>query len=158
MDLIGTSASVLDIGAGTGRMAKWLAQRGHDVLAVDPVPELRTSHDRWHTAALPDLADVDGRYDLLLLCAVWHHLRPEDRAAAWPRLAALCADNAVVLMSLRHGPTPADRPGFAVDPSTEAAHATAYGFTEITRNHHGSIQRGNISAGVTWTWLALRAG
>ena len=32
-----TPAAILDIGAGTGRDAAWLAELGHDVIAVEPV-------------------------------------------------------------------------------------------------------------------------
>ena len=35
------SSRLLDLGAGTGRDAAWLAEKGHQVLAVEPVDELR---------------------------------------------------------------------------------------------------------------------
>src|SRR3569623_658578 len=53
----------LDIGAGTGRDAAWLAAQGHAVLAVEPVRTLREAAQRLHPEAgirwlddrLPDL-------------------------------------------------------------------------------------------------------
>lgn len=35
------SSRIADIGAGTGRDAAWLADKGHFVVAVEPVDELR---------------------------------------------------------------------------------------------------------------------
>lgn len=35
------SIKIADIGAGTGRDAAWLAAKGHDILAIEPVRELR---------------------------------------------------------------------------------------------------------------------
>ncbi|HYJ51710.1 MAG TPA: methyltransferase domain-containing protein [Allosphingosinicella sp.] len=39
---------VLDIGAGTGRDAAWLADQGHHVVAVEPVEELREAGMALH--------------------------------------------------------------------------------------------------------------
>jgi protein-L-isoaspartate O-methyltransferase len=62
--LPGASARVLDIGAGTGRDAAWFAERGHQVVAVEPTDTLRlramTLHPSpriaWVNDALPELA------------------------------------------------------------------------------------------------------
>lgn len=43
-------AKVADIGAGTGRDAAWFAGKGHDVLAIEPVRELREAGQALHTA------------------------------------------------------------------------------------------------------------
>ncbi|BBE11144.1 hypothetical protein HH1059_20120 [Halorhodospira halochloris] len=39
---------MLDIGAGSGRDAAWLAEQGHDVVAVEPAAELRQEAQRRH--------------------------------------------------------------------------------------------------------------
>lgn len=39
---------IADIGAGTGRDAAWFASQGHEVLAVEPVSELREPGMRLH--------------------------------------------------------------------------------------------------------------
>ena len=39
---------VLDVGAGSGRDAAWLAGLGHDVVAVEPSPALRAEAVRRH--------------------------------------------------------------------------------------------------------------
>jgi len=117
------------------------------------VPELRAAHDRWHIASLPELAGIKRAFDIVLLCAVWYHLSPAERAAAWPRVAGLC--KGLVLLSLRHGPAPAERPAFEACPDGEARLAAQHGLKEIARHRHGSLQAQNHAAGVTWTWLAL---
>jgi ubiquinone/menaquinone biosynthesis C-methylase UbiE len=43
---------ILDIGAGTGHIATWLAERGHQVMAVEPSPAMRHEGVR-RTAGLP---------------------------------------------------------------------------------------------------------
>ena len=39
--LLDTGSLMLDVGAGSGRDAAWLAGLGHDVVAVEPSPALR---------------------------------------------------------------------------------------------------------------------
>ena len=61
-------AAALDIGAGTGRDAAGLAQRGYDVVAVEPVREMREGAMRlhpepnivWIDDGLPELAVTAG--------------------------------------------------------------------------------------------------
>src|ERR1700730_11567596 len=63
-DLLPSSPSrIVDIGAGTGRDAAWLADKGHDVVAVEPVDEFRragialhkSQRIEWLKDRLPDL-------------------------------------------------------------------------------------------------------
>ena len=93
-----TPGRVLDIGAGTGRDAAALAALGHSVVAVEPTPELRAEGQRLHAAAaiawiddaLPDLRQLPegaGRFDLVMLSAVWMHLDPDQRRRAMPRVS-----------------------------------------------------------------------
>ena len=87
-------ASVIDIGAGTGRDAAWLADRGHRVVAVEPTEALRSRAIALHPApaiewiddSLPALRKVLAqrrRFDLVMLTAVWMHLDAEDAASRW---------------------------------------------------------------------------
>jgi len=112
-DLLPSAPSrVLDVGAGSGRDAAWLAKMGHSVLAVEPSATLRVEGARlhpdraisWIDDQLPDLGRVSGEFDVILLSAVWQHVRPEDRAAAFARLTGLLAPGGLLLISLRLGP------------------------------------------------------
>ncbi|WP_158600988.1 class I SAM-dependent methyltransferase [Teichococcus wenyumeiae] len=48
-DLLPSSpAAVLDVGAGSGRDAAWLAGLGHDVVAAEPANAMRTEGMRRH--------------------------------------------------------------------------------------------------------------
>lgn len=91
-------ASVLDVGAGTGRDAAALAAMGHSVVAVEPMAEFlaeaRTRHPsskiRWLPGSLPGLHELPAepdRFDFVLCHAVWQHLSHEERAEAMARLA-----------------------------------------------------------------------
>ncbi|NYV77522.1 class I SAM-dependent methyltransferase [Streptomyces sp. UH6] len=110
-------AGAADIGAGTGRDAAALARLGYDVLAVEPVPELRQVAQRLHPSpalswtddSLPELRSLSGPLDLILLSAVWMHLAPADRGPAMRRLAELLAPSGVLVISLRRGEPPTDR-------------------------------------------------
>ncbi|WP_200197375.1 class I SAM-dependent methyltransferase, partial [Halorhodospira abdelmalekii] len=61
-----SGALVLDVGAGSGRDAAWLADQGQDVVAVEPAAALREEAKRrhpqpsirWLDDALPELAAV----------------------------------------------------------------------------------------------------
>jgi len=79
------SGQVLDVGAGIGRDAKWLAELGFDVIAVEPALGLR-QHGQlltdklsvyWLDDILPELTQtyqLQTKFDLILLSAVWMHI------------------------------------------------------------------------------------
>ncbi len=101
-----------DIGAGSGRDANWLAEKGWEVVAVEPskVRELaeQTSHVRvtWLDDSLPDLKRLRAlghRFDLILLSAVWQHVRPNQRARVFRILCDLLNPSGLLVVSLRHG-------------------------------------------------------
>ncbi len=159
------NARVADIGAGTGRDAAWFASKGHDVLAVEPVCELREAGQSLHAAAntkwlddrLPYLAAVwtFGTFDLVTLCAVWQHLTDRDQTIAMPRLTAMIAPNGMLIMSLPHGPGAASRRVFPVSSDITIDKAWACGLRLVRRRDANSVQAGNQAMGVSWTWLAF---
>lgn len=81
--LPGSGTRAADIGAGTGRDAAWLAVRGQNVVAVEPVRELREAARKLHRSEgiawvddrLPSLKGVQSYrpFDLIILSAVWQH-------------------------------------------------------------------------------------
>lgn len=74
---------VLDLGAGTGKLTTRLAERGLDVVAVDPVPEML----ELLTRSLPDTPALlgtaeeiplpDDSVDAVLVAQAWHWFDPE---------------------------------------------------------------------------------
>ena len=159
-------ARVADVGAGTGRDAAWLADRGHRVLAIEPVAALREPGRAlhrcerivWLNDRLPELARVPAGevFDLVLLCAVWQHLGDAARSRAMPRLAELTAPGGMAILSLRHGPDAVGRRVHPIDPDVTIAQARRAGFDVVRRVDADSVQAENRANGVRWTWLALK--
>lgn len=166
-DLFPVSPSrILDIGAGTGRDAAWLASKGHEVIAVEPVDEFRlagmalhgSSRIRWLNDRLPHLLGLQGAdcFDRVLLSAVWQHLDDDyQRRLAMRRLRNLTATGGLVIMSLRHGCGALTRRTHPVPPEDTIDAAGLVGFELVARRHAESLQAANRAAGVRWTWLAF---
>jgi SAM-dependent methyltransferase len=161
-----TPARVLDIGAGTGADAAWLAAQGHRVVAVEPTPALRehgvqhhaSPRIEWVNDALPALERVSGRtraFELIMLTAVWMHLDEHERRAAMPVVASLLAPGGVLVMALRHGPVPSDRTMFCVSAKETVALAEIEGLRCVLDVSAESKLPANRRAGVTWSRLAF---
>lgn len=158
------AGTAIDLGAGTGRDAAWLARRGHRVLAVEPVAELRSAGQRlhpelaWADDSLPRLARIRARgeaFDLVVCIAVWQHLPAAAHGTAIAAIAALLARGGRAILSIRHGPGAPRRPCFAADVDALVAAAGSAGLALVARRTAGSLQPGNRAAGVTWDWLVL---
>lgn len=157
-------SQVLDIGAGTGRDAAALAERGHCVTAVEPTAALRLAainmhpspRIEWLDSALPDLSALDGRqgrYALVLLTAVWMHLDEAQRRRAMLRVAAFLRPGGLMIFSLRHGPVPPGRRMFEVGVEETAFLAAAAGCRCVFQQEGrgGGLER----PGVYWSRLAF---
>ena len=74
---------VLDLGAGTGKLTTRLVERGLDVVAVDPIPEMLEllSNSLPETPALlgtaEDIPLPDDSVDAVLVAQAWHWFDPE---------------------------------------------------------------------------------
>ncbi len=158
---------ILDMGAGTGADAGWLAQKAHHVVAVEPVAEFREAGARlhplpginWLDDSLPGLTKVQPQqqgFDLVLVSAVWNHLASAERALAMSRLASLLAAGRHLVISLRHGPFPVNRRMFDVSVDETIRLAAAHRFRAVVNARTSSVQLLNRQAGVTWSWLAFQ--
>lgn len=116
--------TALDVGAGSGRDANWLAAKGWQVTATEPATELlklakQHSQEKvtWCNAALPALKQLPKahqQFELILLSAVWMHLPSEERPAAIKRLSELLSKTGHMYISLRFGPSDPERPMYPV--------------------------------------------
>ncbi|MDF1775725.1 MAG: class I SAM-dependent methyltransferase [Rhizobiaceae bacterium] len=135
----GPKLSVLDIGSGTGRDAAWIAQKGHNVLAVEPSEAMRkvaialhpSENISWTRGSLPTLSNPDltsRSFDIVLVNAVWMHLPPSDRASALKRIFELTKTGGSAFVSLRLGPQDPERGMFEVSSSSFAIQAQEASF------------------------------
>jgi SAM-dependent methyltransferase len=122
-------ARILDIGAGSGRDAKHVAElavKEHgtnnniQVFAVEPANLLaelgarqtKSFNVKWLTDSLPALTVITKQevsFDLILLSAVWMHIPTTDRARSIRKLANLLKPGGKLVISLRHGQTDEER-------------------------------------------------
>jgi 2-polyprenyl-3-methyl-5-hydroxy-6-metoxy-1,4-benzoquinol methylase len=168
IDLLPSSpARVVDVGAGPGRDAAWLANMGHTVLAVEPVKEFRDagmaadslSRIEWIDDRLPELVETKlrGKYELVVVCAVWQHLDERQRQIGMRSLAELTSPGGLLIMSLRHGPEAPERAVYPIVPQETVSLAMREGFKLLRQTEAESVQSANRLAGVHWTWLAFRS-
>lgn len=159
-------AWVLDIGAGTGADAAWLAQAGYRVVAVEPTDELRargmalhpSPSIEWLSDSLPKLellAERKQKFNLIMLTAVWMHLDAEERRYAMPTIASLLEPHGLLVMTIRHGPVPQGRLMFEVSASETLELARTCGLRTVLNVHTASVQAANQEAGITWSRLVF---
>ena len=113
-------AAALDVGAGSGRDAAWLASKGYGVVAVEPSQAMRSEGAKLHPAAqlrwiddsLPDLRKLTCSeliFDLITVNAVWMHLPVAERLQALENLIGLLKPSGLLVFTLRHGPIETQR-------------------------------------------------
>jgi SAM-dependent methyltransferase len=157
-------ATVLDVGAGSGRDATWLAAQSYDVVAVEPSAGMRAEAARHHSGAgikwisdaLPELATVTRSgisFDVILLSAVWTHVAPSERRRAFRKLINLMKPGGLLAITLRHGPAEPERCIHSVSLDEVEALARGYGaFVETSREAKDALGRDDIR----WTQVAIR--
>ena|SRR6516162_7159203 len=133
-------ATILDVGAGSGRDAAWLAAKSYEVIAVEPSANMRAAAARLHPEAkvhwisdtLPALGAVTRSglsFDLILLSAVWMHVPAGDRPRAFRKLINLLKPGGLIAITLRHGPAEPER----------AIHPVSLAEVEALVRNHGAL-------------------
>jgi len=156
-------ATILDVGAGSGRDAAWFAAKGYDVVAAEPSEAMRTlarqrhpsPRIHWVADSLPDLAQVRRlglTFDLILLSAVWMHVPPPARQRALRKLATLLSPNGRIAISLRIGPPDTDRAMYEVTLPELTAMAQQFGL-RLVRTDDSPDRLGR--PGILWTTAVL---
>ena len=154
----------VDLGAGDGRNALFLAERGFAVLAVEAAPTgARRIADRLAERGLPgrveaaDLRDfaLPSAIDLLVACHVVHLLpEPYRRIADWQ---AHTRPGGICLVSSR-GPIPEDPPGYYWYPERgELKHCFAFAGWRILATYEEESLHGETLVYRTGV-IAQRAG
>ena len=157
-------ATILDVGAGSGRDAAWLAGEGYEVVAVEPSAAMReTGQSRhgdrpiqWIADSLPALErtfKAGLSFDVILLSAVWMHVAPTERARAFRKLVTLLRPGGLLAITLRSGPADAERGLHEVSADEIKVLARDHGaFVEregSTEDHLGRYE-------IQWTHLGIR--
>lgn len=157
-------ALILDVGAGSGRDAAWLARKGHEIVAVEPSDIMREMAQRHHPSPsiqwlsdhLPSLDNVFRlglAFDLILLSAVWMHIPPGDRARAFRKLITLLKPGGSIAITLRRGPAEAERGMFEVSLAEIELFCRANGaFVQKADQAADKLKR----ADVTWTQVIVQ--
>lgn len=105
------NARVLDVGCGTGRDAHYLASTGRIVVAIDPSNEMikfaseNNSHEniQYLQSELPSLESVSGKFDFILMSAVWMHLDEDTQKESMAALSKLLKKNGKMMILIRNG-------------------------------------------------------
>ena len=150
----------LDIGAGSGRDANWLAKKGWQVTAVEPCKELQalaqpvtpcpdTGSNRtitWLNDKLPELNSLNDqtKYQLILVSAVWMHLSQPEQQQAYTKLLSLLAKDGLLIITWRNQAGDTQRNFQAVD-------ETLFQHAEITTSDDKGEREG-----VTWQCAIIK--
>lgn len=159
----GAGRLALDVGAGSGRDAAWLASLGFDVVAAEPAIGMREAGQRLHSDVplrwlddrLPDLEVTRAlglSFDFILLSAVWQHVAAADRPRAFRKLCTLLKPAGLLVLTLRHGPAPADRPMYPVSIGEVKALARDHGLAVVRVERAPDT---SLRPGVAWTTMCL---
>ncbi|NMH60654.1 class I SAM-dependent methyltransferase [Alteromonas ponticola] len=152
--------TALDVGAGSGRDALALHQKGLQVTAVEPANELRRkglaitgNNVKWIRDEMPSLNKISGvLYDLILVSALWMHLNTAQQLQSMKRLYSLLSDNGVLIITLRYGTFDDNRIGFNVDKDRLIDEANSLGLSVLHQN--SEMDRLNRSD-VSWETVVL---
>lgn len=154
----------LDVGAGSGRDARYLASKGLTVYAVEPAHGIREQAQRYATSpnihwiddSLPELAHVQRqatKFDLILLSAVWMHIAPSQRQRAFRKLSSLLKPNGKMVVSLRHGASPDGRTMHPVDADELKQYAQQQGLSyKLLERRDDKLERPDVY----WQTVILR--
>jgi Methyltransferase domain/HNH endonuclease len=160
----GQNLLALDVGAGSGRDAAWLASLGFEVVAAEPAAGMRREAQRrhhsprirWLDDRLPGLNSVHRlglAFDLILLSAVWMHVPPPMRQRGFRKVATLLKPGGVIFVSLRDGPPDPDRPMWSASPGELEAFARIHGLAVLRSvTTPDQLRRPDIR----WTSMCLR--
>jgi SAM-dependent methyltransferase len=100
---LGADSRIVEVGCGTGKLTRALAERGLRVDAVDPGSELvaiarahlREAPVRFHLARFEDVDLPAGTYEALFSATAFHWVEPD---VAWPKAARLLRPGGVIAL------------------------------------------------------------
>ena len=144
-------------------MLPGLLTMGHEIVAVEPADEFRNKAEelhpspsiRWINDSLPALKEVYNlnlRFDLILVNAVWMHIAPGLREHSFRKLVNLLKPGGVLVFTLRQGPSPDERIMYTADGEEIFQLANRYAI-DVVLNTESDDQLGRTE--VSWTTMVL---
>ena len=129
-------ASILELGAGTGRIADVLAGMGHEVVAVDESPEM-LGRIRWADRVCARIQDLDlgRRFDLVLLPSFLVNAASETIRSAFLASCARHASPSGCVLIQQHPPAWFD----AVTAAERQQAGIIFRLRDITRPESGLV-------------------
>lgn len=155
---------ILDVGAGIGRDAAWLAGLGNHVTAVEPCGPLIAEGKqrypeagiRWIADALPDLGTIspeEDEFDCILVSGVWMHLDVSARERSFQRLCELLAPEGMFVIGYKTGGARPGQPVLSVPDDEVPALARRHGLeTCLQTEQTDTLGRTNFG----WKLFVLR--
>lgn len=158
LHLLPRSGHALDIGAGSGRDARYLASKGLKVYAVEPASALRLKaiensvnyNITWLNDTLPSLEEISAlgiQFNIILLSAVWMHLSPQERQDSMNIMVNLLSDKGKLIITLRHGSFSDIRTAYTVSAQELSELAQRNGLSVLlsTSIENDKLGRGNVA-------------
>lgn len=164
LDHIPLEGAVLDIGAGSGRDARYLSKLGLKVFAAEPALSLMLSAIEnsvgyniiWFQDELPVLSEakaIGTKFNLILLSAVWMHLSPEERTLSMQNMSSLLNVGGKLVITLRHGEFTDGRVAYPLSADEVIALAKECDLSVILKTELNSDQLGR--GDVVWQTVVL---
>ncbi|MGY3569348.1 class I SAM-dependent methyltransferase [Vibrio paucivorans] len=157
-----SGSSVLDVGAGSGRDAKWFDSHGCKVVAIEPSASFRllgqertSAAVHWIDAQLPGLSSLDATshsFDLILASAVWMHIPVPKRYQSLLSMSERLAEGGRLVITLRHGTFGDGRTSYGVS-IAELEQITQR--LDLVICHVAETEDGLSRTGVTWQTVVL---
>ncbi|MBB1488746.1 methyltransferase domain-containing protein [Oceanospirillum sediminis] len=156
---------VLDIGAGSGRDARFLAEKGLKVVAVEPSKALLNIarnnslpfNIHWINDQLPELSKVFSlhiKFDLILLSAVWMHIPLSNRERAFRKISNLLKPGGKAIFTLRYGNFSDGRSAYETSVAELSQYARKFGLLfEVLTEQKQQDQLGRQD--VSWDTVAF---
>lgn len=154
----------LDLGCGSGRDAFWAAGQGVRMVGVDgSIDMIRHAWDRHQMPnitfledQIPTLQRVKGMghsYNFYIMSAVWMHLDAAERKKTIEFMDGMARRGAMAYITLRHGPSPEDRPMFetSVEEVQDLA-AEVKGVVNVLPAVEDKLGRGDV----TWEYVTVK--
>lgn len=157
------NSMVLDVGAGTGRDAAYLAAIGCQVVAVEPSVKLREfarnlhphPNIQWlddHLPALEKVFHLNLQFDVILVSAVLMHIAPLLRERAFRKLISLLKPNGRLAITIRLGLPDEDREMYPVSTEELEKLGASRGMEMLIKAHRPD-RLGR--AGISWSYLVF---